>query len=599
MEERKKLLLFVLVGMAAFQLGYFSFADAAVVSWFSHAGYWVIAVTFAAFLWLVYRGYRTCWPQVRAYLGSRAGRLGVLVAVLGTVVLFRSEPWEFKTIMDEHVLAATAMGMHETREVDAATRIMSINAVPTRLRGFVDKRPILQPFLVATVHDLTGFRPLNGVYLNVVLTPFMLFLLYLLAERIGGVGAAVGAVALFCSTPLLGYICGGGGLQPLNLFFILLTCLLGGLYLKAPDHWRLGALVLSAILLAQCRYESVLFIVPVGLIIFWSWWQMRRLLVPWTLILCPLLLVPALWQHRVFRLAGHMWEMEKGMEPFGLQYIYDNFGRAVGFFFDFGYRTPNSWLLVALGAVALLLFAVSGLRRWREFPELPALTQAGVFFVPGFLLLFILLLGYGWEFDNPIIQRLSLPLHIPLAVAGAYLVFGYLKGRTLHRIATVVLVVYFLGYVFPATSQRLYGRGYQASHDFRLADKFMRQHEGERMLVVADNSLFFSLYGVDVLGTDMANARKKAIKFFLQQPNSPPIYYYRRLVYDPMIKEFKPSSAGSLDDDFVTEQVWEEPYSEFRKVAFVRVLDVKNVEPDNTEYKDLTEFIKLWGRNLP
>jgi hypothetical protein len=599
MNDRKRVLLFALVGIAAFYVGYFAFRDGQALSWFRYAGYWTIGLTFALFLYLTHRGYRGCAASILAYGKSRAGRIGLLVAVLGSVFLFRAETLGFKTIMDDHILAGTAMGMHEEREVYTATRIVSINGAPARMRGFVDKRPIFQPFLVSTVHDLTGFRPLNGVYFNAALTPFILLLLYVLAERVGGVGVGVGATALFCSVPLLSYICAGGGMEPLNLFFILLTCLLGGYYLKAPDPWRLGALVFSGILLAQCRYESVLFIVPVGMVIIWSWIRERTLLVPWSLILCPLFLIPALWQHRIFRMAKHMWQMDEGMEPFGLGYIYDNFGRAVAHFFDFSVATSNSWLPAVVGVVALLLLGVAGLRRVRSFRELPGMTQSAVIFLTGFIMLFILLLGYGWEFDSPVITRLSLPLYIPLSLAGAYLVFGYISSRCVHRVAAAAIVIYFLAYAYPATSRHVYADTYVAGHEFDLAEKFLQEHAGERMMVVADDAVFFSLYGVNILSTDLANQRKAAFKFYLEQPNTPPVYYFHRQVYNPLTKTFETASKGKLDGDFVRETAWEVPYTEMRKVAFERIVDVKNVEVEEPEYKNDMDYLKFWGRNLP
>ncbi|MDP0497253.1 MAG: glycosyltransferase family 39 protein [Verrucomicrobiota bacterium JB024] len=602
MDGRKRLLLFALIGIASFYVGYFALGNTVVLNWFRYSGYWIVAATFFSFLYLLYRGYHQDWPRMWAYLKSRAGRIGLLSVLLGSVFLFRAEPLGFKTIMDDHVLASTAMLLHDSREAYVPMRTVSVNSTPMRKLGFVDKRPLFQPFLVSLVHDLTGFRPYNGIYLNAALTPLLLLLLYILAERLGGVGTAVGSVALFCSSPLLSYICAGGGMEPVNLFLIVLTCLLGGFYLQGPTASRLGAFALSGILLAQCRYESVLFVLPVGLVIIWSWVRTRRLLVPWVLILCPLLLIPWLWQNRIFRVDSDAWQMAdigEQMEPFGVQYLYDNFGRAIGYFFDLSTRTPNSWLLVGLGSVALLLLLVSGGRRWRRFGTLPEILQAGILFLPGFLALFLLLLCYGWQFDNPVIQRLSLPLHIPLAVAGAYLVFGCLRSRALHRIAWVAIAVYFAAYAYPSTSQRIYARTYQSATEYRLAEKFLYEHQGEPMVMIAENSPFFSLYLDYVVTTPGANERKEEIKYFLQQPTSPPVYAFRFLYYDAVSRTLKPSTKTDLDEDFVTEPVWEDAYSEIRKVQVVRIVDVQNVEVEEPEYKDMFDYLKYWGRHIP
>ncbi|MGE9292494.1 MAG: glycosyltransferase family 39 protein, partial [Puniceicoccales bacterium] len=291
MQNVRRLLLFILVGLFAFQLGYFSFGDWEAVTYFRYIGYWVVIGSLFLFGYLLWRAYRKDLPRIAAYMRSRVGLLGVLVALLGTAFLFRAEPPGFRTIMDEHVLASTSMALHEIRQPCSYGRIVSVYATPMRLKAAIDKRPILQPTLVSIVHDLTGYRPYNGVYLNWAIMPLMLFSVYVLAERMGGLKTGLGAVALLITLPLLGYIGAGGGLEPLNLFFIVLTCLLGAFYLQAPDGWRLGAFAFSGILLSQCRYESGIFIIPVGMVIIWSWIRDRRLLVPWALIVCPLFLV--------------------------------------------------------------------------------------------------------------------------------------------------------------------------------------------------------------------------------------------------------------------------------------------------------------------
>lgn len=376
----------------------------------------------------------------------------------------------------------------------------------------------------------------------------------------------------------------------------------GGLYLDKPDAGRLGAFLFSGVLLAQCRYESILFVLPVGLVVLWSWFKDRQVSVPWQLIICPVLLIPYLWQHRVFGASTYMWQMADvtdADEPFGLQYMYDNLGRAVGFFFDFTYKIPNSWLLVAVGAIALLLLFVVGLRHIREFSSLDSFTQVGVMFMPGFALLFLLLLGYGWEFDNPVIRRLSLPLHIPLALAGAYLLFHVIQSRKIHLLATGVIAVYYMAYAFPITTQRYYSRIYTPGQEFQLAEKFLDQHPDERMVVIADNAGFFILFGKDSLSTAFANLRKKAIKFYIQQPNSAPVYYFRRLVYNPVTGDYAASSRGHLSDDFVLEPIWEEAFTEMRKVQFARVVDVKGVELEEIEFENPGDYLQHWARNLP
>lgn len=53
-----------------------------------------------------------------------------------------------------------------------------------RSDNYIDKRPLLYPFLVSLAHDLTGYRVLNAFLVNVALHPLLLGLAWWLARRL-------------------------------------------------------------------------------------------------------------------------------------------------------------------------------------------------------------------------------------------------------------------------------------------------------------------------------------------------------------------------------------------------------------------------------
>jgi len=467
---------------------------------------------------------------------------------------------------------------------------------------FVDKRPLLQAFLVATVHDLTGYRSYNSIYLNVFLTPFSLLLIYVIGQRMGGISVGVMASLLLATLPLFSYMSAGGGMETVNVLFILTAWFLGGLYLERPTQMRLGAFALSGVLLAQARYESVLFILPVSCIIIWSWLRDKKLSLPWPLLISPLLLIPYLWQYQVFRANANMWQLndvEGAKAIFGTQFIPDNFGRAIGFFFDVAKDVPNSWLLSAVGIFCVLLLAVSTLLRWREFRSQSSWLQVFIIMLGGFVVLLLLLLSYAWKFDMPVIVRLTLPLHLPMAIAAAYVLFHVIKHRYAHRVFALGFLVYVMVYALPVTSEREYSLNSVATKDFLAAETFLKEQQGKHMMFIADNSCFFLLFNQDAISTAIANHRKDAFKFFLSYPLSPPVYYFQRLKYDPAEKKFRPASKGRLSDDFVMEVYWEKVINESYKVRMMRVIDIKGIELEELEFDDESEYMRHWARNVP
>ena len=62
---------------------------------------------------------------------------------------------------------------------------------------------------------------------------------------------------------------------------ILSTLWLGMRFAEAPGVARLGAFLFSGILLAQTRYESALFVLPVGAVLALVWWRQRRIEITW------------------------------------------------------------------------------------------------------------------------------------------------------------------------------------------------------------------------------------------------------------------------------------------------------------------------------
>ncbi len=602
MTTRFRLLLFTLITLFALYFGFFYFEPRDAVLTYKSVAYWSMALTLGLFIHQCYRAYWPARQRLWAYVCSHAGVAALIVTVVGTLFMYRAEPIGFKTVMDEHLMASTAKSLHESRTASVPRRMVQIQNADVTSHFFVDKRPVLQPFLVSVLHDLTGFRTYNSIYLNLLLSPLILLLLFVIGERMGGIFTGIMASLMFATLPLLSFMAAGGGMEPVNLLWIVLTWLLGTLALARPDAERVGAFALSGVILAQARYESVLFILPVGLMILYCWWKSRRVVLPWSVLICPFLLLPYVWLYHIFQHSEAMWQLadvDGATSAFGTQYIVDNLGRALGFFLDTTNGVPNSLLLSVVGILCVLLFSVKVLLRWREFNGLTPWVQAFSFMLIGFAALLLLLVSYAWHFDSPIIVRLSLPLHIPMAVAGAYCLFSLVKSRYAHRVFALIFGVYVAMYAFPVTSNREYSLRNLAAAEFELAEDFLEEYEGKPAMFIAENSTFFYIFDRHSLNIILANKRKQAIKNYLALPNSLPLLYMQRLVYNPATDEFEYSSKTWLDEEFVLEPYWEKQLNEVRKLRFMRVVDVEGYEVEEFEADNVDAFMQHWAKQIP
>jgi len=220
----KRSILLALIILLSLVLGFVTFTPPQAVNVVRHGGYWVVLLAFTLFAWCFFRSLRDTGPELRTMRGWwRAGLL-----VLGaTVLLHLHERHEFKVVADEVVLGSTAMQMHFERQAAVIVRGYDYAGNFTPLNVYVDKRPLVFPFLLSLVHDLTGYRVANVFVLNGLLSLALTALFYLLGCRLGGPPAGAAAVLLLCSVPLVAQNATGGGFELLNMVMIVLTLWLG------------------------------------------------------------------------------------------------------------------------------------------------------------------------------------------------------------------------------------------------------------------------------------------------------------------------------------------------------------------------------------
>lgn len=429
----------VLFGAVAVASVYFGFVRPSVGEagrLVQHYGYYAMAATFAWAL-LAWARVLPAWWRERPLLTRR--ELLVLAGTIAALTLLAvfTAPYTYKVLYDEFVLQATAQNLHEAREVGALTRGYEVEGVFRGVSSYLDKRPIFFTFLVSLLHDITGYREANAFALNTVMMPVVLALLYLLARRITGHAAACVAVVSFGAFSLLAYNATGAGMEMVNLAMLLLTMLLAAFYLDAPDEPRLAALILSAVLLAQARYESALYVAPTALAVLEGWRRRARPILPAAAILAPALLVPYAL-HNVF-LSGtpSLWELREGEEHrFALHYAANNFPHAFGFFFNFSGLMLNSWWLSVAGFPALGWCLWRLVRAWRAWSAAAAPVVALVIFGGAICGGLTLLMFYYWgELDDPIVSRLSLPFCALLALAIAWTAANFPARWRQHGIA--------------------------------------------------------------------------------------------------------------------------------------------------------------------
>lgn len=453
-----RLALFGAAAVLAVYLGFLGISVEGADSFVKRGGYYVMLLAFVLFLQALWRLWRAGAAPTGAPL-TRGQGLAVLVAIGAfSLLAINAEPFRSKILNDEFVLQSTAFNMHYFRDVAMMVRGYDIQGVFLSTDSYLDKRPYFYPFLVSLLHDLTGYRLLNAYLLNALLMPAALGLAFVFGRHLTGWRGGLLAVVLLGSLPLLGQNATGSGMELLNVVMILATMVLAMKYLEEPGDATLAALGLAAVLLAQTRYESALYVLPVAVLILAGWMRARRTILPWQALLIPLLLVPCALQNKVLSNSPMLWELtEKAATRFSFGYFANNAAGAWNFMFNRSVELGNSLLLSTVGGIALgwaIWRLVRALPAWRTAPaSVLTLAAFSVVIAANTLLVFC----YYWSnFSDRMASRFALPLHLVLAYCAILLVARIDRWWPATKVLTGLGLVFFFGVTTSRYAAHLY-----------------------------------------------------------------------------------------------------------------------------------------------
>ena len=553
-----RIVLFGLIIVLSLVLGFVSFDAVQAVGIVRRFGYFSICAAFVAFAGTTYR--LVDWAGVIARW--RAGGWKVVFLVLGiSGSLHLQEPHGFKVVNDEFVQISTSQRMHLSREASTVARGFQFGTEFVPMQGQVDKRPLFYPFLLSLVHDLTGYRPANAFGLNALLTPVLLGLIYLVIRDVIGRSAGICAVLLVATLPLLAQTVTGSGFETLNLVMIVVTILLGLRYAERPTAIALGAFCLSGVLLAQVRYESVLFLLPVAAVMLYMAWRTRSIELPWPVLISPLLLIIYPLQLNVFKVRPELWQLSDRPSDGGvysLAYFYDNVGKALRYFLSWDGTHPNSHLVALAGAAGLGFFFVYLFREHRKMiASAPKQTVFAIFIFALFGQA-ILMMCYFWgAYDEPITVRLSLPTQLLFVLTFVFIYPLLVTAKANWRSLGAVSVLYFMSWTVPTIAQRAYASDNLAAETANWQREFMSDREDRTFFVIEQSMpLFWLTHEVACTPIDVLAQRWAEFAYHFKRQTFTDYYIVQKLApVDFETGELRAVPAADLGDAVMLEPV--------------------------------------------
>lgn len=592
---RLRLLCLAASGIAAIQLGFATFSPAVAAIILRRGGYALMMVTLVCWLWAAWKN-RPDRARVLFWVTGE-GRL-VLAAIGGLVALaVFTAPYLYKVLYDEAVIQSTATTMQWHREVGAITRAFAYDGSLHLLGSYLDKRPYFFPFLVSLIHDFTGWREANAFVLNTVLLPVVLMLVYAAGRALAGHRAGLVALVSLGAYSLVLLNATGAGLEMLNLALFLGLVVSGTAYLREPNERRVDLLVFTGILLANTRYESSVYVGSTALMVLAGWIRAGRPVFSWWTIASPLLLVPYALHNRYLAATPVLWELRAGQEQrFSWDYLASNIGFARTFFFNLDKGIANSIWLTCAGALATAGFAVLVFRRRMRWCDMSPAVQACLAVAAGVLLNLVLLLAYYWgDLSDPIVSRLSLPLHalLALAVGGAVV---WLERNYRWRLAGPVIAAALICYGVwgSRVTQHLPDLNMIESTErweLSVIDRFPAM---DRLVICDKSPLFWFAQGMGSTTCEQVMHRPGALAYHWKARSFQDIYVTQRFAPMGADSGWMVEPASRLPDGMVLETVAERRFgAKIQRIS--RVVAVAEPVKDTPSALDSSEETKSHG----
>lgn len=575
----RRLVLFTLIGALAIWLGFKAFSAKTAGELIKEWGYYGIAGIFGWWVFLGAKSFALARWREAPGRPTRAEwwQVVVLTTVL-TAVAMLTTPYAYKILFDEVVIQSTAWNMHMEREIGALGRAYEVEGLLRSLQTYLDKRPYFFPFLVSLVHDVTGYRAINAHLLNTALMPTCLGLIYVLGRRLAGHRPALVAVASLGGFSLLAVNATGAGLEMLNLAMVLLAALTAARYLESPDDLRLGFFLLTVVLLASTRYESSLYVGCGACVVAAGWWRGRRIRLPAVALAAPLLLIPCALHNTYLSGTPVLWELRDGYEArFSYHYLVANLAFAKVFFFNLGPGIANSiWLTLAGGGAAAVL-AWRTVRRRSEGLDLSPTALAILLIGLGVLGNLALLMAYYWgDLSDPVVSRLSLPLHALLALAVAA-ALGLVPMRWRTRAAGGALTAALASYVAFGLPVNWRLTELNTTETAQRWERRVVAARGPatRMVLTDKSPLSWFVLGVGATTIERGVLRKDALAFHLRHHSYEEILVTQTLVPTSAEGDLRLVRADVMPPEFVLEPIAERRIgSRLQRISVLREIKV-------------------------
>ena len=467
---------------------------------FQHTGYYFVFVAF--FLWFSYLC-KVYVSNIKTILHKHLG--GVLLATVLMVPIFCIAPPKFKILSDESNLIGVSMAMYQSKKAFLPTQGFRVDYKKPEYQTTIDKRPLLYPLMVSLVHSLIGFSPYNGFVVNFILGILVLFLLYLFIDDHFPRPYGFFAILILAGLPNFVMWVTSSGFETLNLFFILMTIFLFAEVIKSRSIQHTELLLLTLILVAQCRYESIVF--AVAILFLLPILLNKKMISQISLItlITPYLIIPVIWLPRLYaqlpvinKIGSNFVQAANLYDAFSFSNLISNTPKNLIVFLGLDPNLGFSPIIAGMSIAGIYLMTkklIVGYQRTAISYRI-----LWLFGVVTFGLLYIIQVSFYLGDMSLYSQNRFAMSYLPyLVVPAIYFSHRILKGHGQARnILMAIFCVFHLLYFWPYGSQQMLVNSGALPHEYNKTLKYIKNsfHSHANILLISERpNLYIAHFG--------------------------------------------------------------------------------------------------------
>lgn len=299
--------------------------------WFRASGYYFIFGTFGFWLLSLCMWSREKLKDPNLQSLIRRHGWAIALAALLTISGVLTSPPRFRVLSDETNLIGMSFAMYDQRSFMLPLGLFEEEHFQRHVTRW-GKRPLFYPFLVSLAHTFFGYNGYNGFVVNAVAGFLCLVAFYLLLTRWFSRFHGILGMILLAAFPLFILWVTSSGFEIVNLLFGLLVFLIFDDFLKSKQSYHLELLGFTLVLLAQIRYESILFTLCIVPVVLAYMRKSQYNSLPYRCFLLPLTFLPIVWQRMTQLDPKVFFQLREGEPVFSAQYLFQNFASAWDFF---------------------------------------------------------------------------------------------------------------------------------------------------------------------------------------------------------------------------------------------------------------------------